>query len=468
LAATLYAFFVESDVHGASKIALNRGLGIILAMANAVRTRDLKSVSRDCLKECRDSQGIAPTPMPGRHAPPRLLRPSGNTRGIDMSALGFKDLASLLGQFRGEGALLSCYTDLAGADGFRRRWHPRLEALADTIRKSFGDNEASRLEFDRNLTAVRNAIKSADPSDGRWLAVFCAQQRGFYQTFPLDTPVASQVATDPSPYLVPLLRAIHRRREYLAVHADVHRGQLYSATPGKIQLIDDLGADVPAKQHSSGETWGQNQSFIVRHREDAIMHFRKDLVHNIEHAWANHRFAGLILLGAHPGLEHLRKELPPRLRTRVERETPASWYEQPAEFAAALQEIVCQTLLEDEAKAVTGIWDRLAANRAVATGATAVLAAVQSGKIESHGHGYLLLGPDPRETVGRCTQCHSLAANTPAACPRCQSPCAVASLWEELLLMALRHGIQAYFVDDANKLAPYGGVVAALAKSPIY
>jgi len=243
-----------------------------------------------------------------------------------MPAIASKDLTALLAQFRGEGAMLSCYTDLAGADGFRRRWQANLEAAADPIRKAIGERETARLEFDQNLTAVRNAIESSHPSDGRWHAIFIAQQRGFFQTCPLDMPVASQLVTDQSPYLVPMLTAIHRRREYLAVHTDIHRAKLYSATPGKIQLLDDLSAEVPAKQHSSGETWGQNQSILARHRDDAILHFRKDLVHNIENAWAKHRFAGLILLGAHPALEHLRKALPPRLSARVEQETPASWY----------------------------------------------------------------------------------------------------------------------------------------------
>lgn len=383
-----------------------------------------------------------------------------------MAAIALKDLTPLLAQFRGEGQVLSCYADLTGADGFRPRWQARLETTADAIRKTFSD-DGSHLEFDRNLTAVRNAIKSAEPSEGRWLAVFSAQQRGFLGTLPLDMPVSSELVTDQSPYLVPLLTAIHRRREYLAVHADVHRAQLYSAAPGKIRLINELSADVPARQHSSGETWGQNQSFIVRHRDDTILHFRKELVHAIERAWAETRYSGLILLGAHPVLEHLRKALPPRVCARVEKETPVSWYEQPAELVAAVQEIVMQAFREDEAKAIEGIWNRLAANRAVATGTTAVLDAIQSGQIQPGGHGYLLLGPDPRETVGRCTQCHMLVVDTPDTCPRCQGECAVASLWEEALLMALRHGIRAYFVDDAKKLAPHGGFVAALAKAPI-
>lgn len=381
-----------------------------------------------------------------------------------MAATTLKDLAPLLARFRGDGEVLSCYTDLAGADGFRRHWHAPLEMSAENIRRKIGQNETARSYFDRNLAAIRSAIKAADSSDGRWLGVFAAKQREFFQAVPLEMPVDSVLVTDQSPYLVPLLSAIHRHREYLAVHSDTHRARLYSATPGKIGLIDELSADVPARQHSSGEMWGQSQATIARHREDAILHFRKDIVFSIERAWAQQRLAGLVLVGAHPALEHLRQALPGRLGARVVQEMPESWYEQPAAFAAKLQETVLQTLKEDETSAIEDVWDRLASNRAVVTGATAVLAALQTGKIGADGHGYLVLGPDPRETVGRCTSCNVLADGSPSTCPRCQSPCAMGNLWEELLLMALRHHVRAYFVDDSKKLAPYGGLVAALTK----
>jgi hypothetical protein len=173
----------------------------------------------------------------------------------------------------------------------------------------------------------------------------------------------------------------------------------------------------------------------------------------------------LLLLGSHPILEHVRKALPDRLAARVERETPAEWSDRPGEVEAAVRELAARVFARDGERAITAFGDRLADGRAVATGPAGVLAAVQSGRVGPHGHGCLILGPDPRETVGRCTRCHALAADVPPTCPRCQARCREANLWEEVLLMALRHGIAVHYTDDPDRLAPYGGLAAILPKA---
>jgi hypothetical protein len=116
---------------------------------------------------------------------------------------------------------------------------------------------------------------------------------------------------------------------------------------------------------------------------------------------------------------------------------------------------------EQEAEVAPGFWDLLKQG-VVATGPKAVLDALQGGQLGREGFGYLVLGPDPRESVGRCVACRTLAPDPLGKCPRCQAPCAPGSLWEEVLLTALRHGVSARFVSDPSKLRPYGGAVAVL------
>jgi hypothetical protein len=91
-----------------------------------------------------------------------------------------------------------------------------------------------------------------------------------------------------------------------------------------------------------------------------------------------------------------------------------------------------------------------------------VVEALQRGRVGPRGHGYLILGPDPREAVARCTACRSLFVEMPAACPRCQAPCVDASLWEEILLLALRHDVAAHCLKASEPLARCGGVAAVI------
>jgi hypothetical protein len=107
-------------------------------------------------------------------------------------------------------------------------------------------------------------------------------------------------------------------------------------------------------------------------------------------------------------------------------------------------------------------WDRLRTRAGIATGPRAVIEAVQTGRVGPDGHGYLVLGPDQREACGRCLACRTLSADPTGPCPKCQASCAPGNLWEELLLLALRHRLAVRFMMDPQRLRPYGGLVAAL------
>jgi hypothetical protein len=91
-----------------------------------------------------------------------------------------------------------------------------------------------------------------------------------------------------------------------------------------------------------------------------------------------------------------------------------------------------------------------------------VIEAIKKGRVGPRGHGYLVFGPDRREVVARCTTCRSLWIEVGGTCPRCQSPCVEGNLWEELLLLALRHEVTAHFVREDPELARCGGVAAVL------
>jgi hypothetical protein len=393
--------------------------------------------------------------------PPQPCEAARITRNREeaVSGITLADLKPLLEQFSGEGTVLSCSADLGVGGAFRPNWEGPLKAKADVLWKAVGEDARARRELEENIAAVRRGLEAAASDGTRWAAAFGAARRGFSRVVPLDAPVETDLVLDRSPYLVPLLAAIHRRREYLAAHTDTHRGRIYAATPAGVRLLAELDAEVPQHQHSTGERYGYEQATIARHREDRILHYRKELTRGLEKAWDAGRYAGLILLGEHEVLEHLRSGLPARLAERVVREVPESWYEAPSQVEGKIRSVAADVFAGQEAEVAPGFWDLLRQGEVV-TGPRAVLAALQSGQFGAQGHGYLVLGPDPREAVGRCVACRTLGPEPLGRCPKCQAPCAPGNLWEEMLLTALRHGITARFVADRLQLAPYGGVVA--------
>ena len=161
-------------------------------------------------------------------------------------------------------------------------------------------------------------------------------------------------------------------------------------------------------------------------------------------------------------LEHLRKRLPARLATRVVYEGPHAWVDQPLAIADAVQTAQSAVGQAEEKRVLDTVEERRRLGFEIAVGAKDVVDALQSGQLRSGGFGYLVVGPDPHEAVARCTACRSLFVEMPTTCPRCQAPCADANLWEEVLVMALKHKVAVHCVRAKESLAACGGIAAVL------
>lgn len=245
-------------------------------------------------------------------------------------------LNDLVGQFNGDGLIVSCYADLSVEQGVQSRWQGPFQVRADALKQELDGKPPVREACAQDLEAVRRALEALEARQARGLAVFSAAQRGFFRSIPLDVPVENALVIHETPYLVPLLEVLYRQREYLVVHTDSHRGRLYVAGLGGTRFLQAIEEEVPRRQHSSGERWGKEQATIARHREDRILHYQKELVHLIEKAWARRPFQGLILLGEHEVAEHVRKRLPPHLAAQVLFEAPHAWTENPATVHEAI------------------------------------------------------------------------------------------------------------------------------------
>jgi protein required for attachment to host cells len=378
-------------------------------------------------------------------------------------ALTLANLQVLLDQFKGDGLMISCYADLTVATGGKTRWPGGVfKAKTVAIQKMLTDDPRGWRQVERNLQAVGRALDGPDARHARGMAVFAALQRGFLQSYALDVPVENDLVVHPAPYLVPLLQSICRQRDHLVVLTDTHRGRLYAAAPGGVRLLEELDEEVPSRQHSSGERWGKEQATIARHREDRIRHYQKELIEHLKKAWMESSFQGVVLLGEHEILEHVRKQLPPQLAAHVVHEGPSSWTDKPLAVAEAVGAVLTEVDRNRETRVMEELEDRLRQDRAIAAGPRDVVEALQAGRVGPRGHGSLILGPDPREAVARCTACRFLSTEMPRACPRCAALCVDANLWEEVLLLGLRHGITAHCVRPSESLSRCGGLAALL------
>jgi peptide subunit release factor 1 (eRF1) len=368
----------------------------------------------------------------------------------------------LLDHPKGQGMIVSCYADTLVTEGFLSLWSQHLKNEASAIEQRLANDHQARAHFAKDLAMIRHALEEPAVQRARGMALFSAAERGFFRAFTLGVPVNDRLVLDETPYLVPLLEAMHRQRRYLLVLTDSHRGCLFEAAWGHTHLLRQIDEDVPRRQKSAGELWGKQQATIARHREDHLLHYRKELASAIANAWPDAPFRGLILLGDHKTIAALHAILPSPFENRVVHTGPYSWARKEPNLDAKVQEVLDDVFRKHDARLMEELERRLHEHYLVAAGPQEVINALRNGQVGYPG--YLLLEPDRGEVAARCTRCESLFTTIYATCPVCQGACEKVNLWQELLLFATRHNITAHTVESNPALARHGGVAAMLSR----
>jgi hypothetical protein len=371
-----------------------------------------------------------------------------------------KDVQWLVDHAKGEGMVVSCYADTSVSSGVRSLWREHLKTEAKRIAGTLAGDAAAETAFHRNIAAIESVLSSHRPVSAHGMAVFSASQRNLLQAYALSSAVQNRLVVNEEPYLIPLLELLHRQRRYLVVHTDTHRGRLYTAVPGTARLIEEIDEPVPKRQRAVGELWGKQQSTIARHREDHVLHYLKELAREIERAWPEEQYDGIVLLGEHEVLEKLRTYLPEQLWASIVGEAPHAWAGRQVPLVSKVESIQAKALREQEHRLFDDIKRRLMEGHHIATGPQAVIDAIENDQIGYSG--CVVMESDSGEMASRCTSCRKLFAQNVHDCPSCHESCEKTSLWQAIALSAARKHITVHFVEPGHGLEKHGGVVAIL------
>jgi peptide subunit release factor 1 (eRF1) len=369
----------------------------------------------------------------------------------------------LLDRPKGEGMIVSCYADTSVTEGFLSHWSQSLKNEVKAIEERCANDHQARARFAEDLAIIRHALEDPTVHHARGMALFSAADRGFFRAFTLGVRVKDRLVLDEAPYIVPLLEAMHRQRRYLLVLTDSHRGKLYEAAWGHTHLLQQIEQDIPRRQKSAGELWGKQQATIARHREDHLLHYRKELAAAIANAWPDAPFRGLILLGDHKTIAALQRILPSPFEHRLVHTGPYSWARNEPNLDAKVQDVLDEVFRQHDARLMEELERRLHEHHLIAAGPLEVINALRNGQVDYPG--YLVLEPDRGQMATRCLRCASVFTTIEVTCPVCQGACERVNLWQEILLFAARHNIVAHVVDSHPVLAQHGGVAAVLSRA---
>jgi peptide subunit release factor 1 (eRF1) len=307
----------------------------------------------------------------------------------------FKDAQWLSDHARGEGMVVSCYADTSPS-GIRPLWREHLKNEVKRIDETLAGALPDKA-FHRNIAAIEAVLSSRRPVAASGMAIFAASERNLVQAYALASVVPSRLVVDEEPYLVPLLELLHRQRRYLVVHTDTHRGRLYTAIPGAVHMIEEIEEPVPKRHRAAGELWGKRQATIARHREDHVDHYIKGLAREIERAWPEERYDGIVLLGEHEVLAKLRTYLREELRSSIAGEAPHAWAGRQVPLLGKIDAIHAQALREQERQLFEDIKRRLMEDHHIATGPQAVIDAIENDQIGYSG--CVVMESDPGEVA---------------------------------------------------------------------
>lgn len=377
-----------------------------------------------------------------------------------METLNQRDVQVLLDQPQGGGMVLSCYADTSVVQGFEAHWVGHFKSEASRVRRALAGNDDAREEFDRNLKAIRQAFETPEARRAHGLAVFSSVAGGLFRSYALPVPVEHRLVVDEELYVVPLVEALERGRDCLVVLMDSHHGRIFAATPSTTRLLHEIDQSVPKQRRASGQRRGKERGLAIeRHRQDAILHYQKDLAQEVEHAWSHGVFRGIVLLGNREVVSQLRDRLPSHLTAQVFHEGPQSWNGDVSAINGAIRTAITEATASHERRTLDDIASRLAEGYAATAGPQEVLDALRNGRANS-----VVLGPDPGLIGSRCTACGWTFATMQSACSFCHTRCEKTNLWQQILSMALRHTVVVHFVRADALLATRGGVAATLSR----
>ena len=117
------------------------------------------------------------------------------------------------------------------------------------------------------------------------------------------------------------------------------------------------------------------------------------------------------------------------------------------------------TQADAESRVLSELDRRLHEATAVAAGPQEVIDALRNGQVAA-----LIMGPDPAAMVSRCTGCRSSFVLAHSECPYCHAPCHRGNLWQELLALAVNHGVWVHRVQPSGTISRHEGVAALLAR----
>jgi peptide chain release factor subunit 1 len=312
-----------------------------------------------------------------------------------------------------------------------------------------------RESFDRDAERINEYLREELRPSSNGAAIFaCSAARDFFEAVQFDAPIEENhlyTSYQPSVYL--LARFIDHYPPYIALVADTNAAHLYVFGAGEeLEQRDIVSPNVHRTMIG-----GWSQARFQRHIDNIRMHHAKDVVGELDRVTREEKIERIVLAGDEVIIPMLREELPQRLEEmvigalRLDIATPEH------EVMKASFEAVRAHDARKDAEKVEKLLDEHLGGGFAVTGARDTLIALTLGQVDE-----MLLSASEQDVrddlIGKDAELIPGLPEEAAGNGRARS----VVIADELVARARQTNADVTFIEDAARLAAYGGVGAKL------
>ncbi len=319
--------------------------------------------------------------------------------------------------------------------------------------KNWRPRTPERESFDRDVERIGEYLRDELRPSSNGAAIFaCAAEGDFFETVQTEAPIEeNQLFVSYQPHLYSLARLIDEYPTYVALVADTNAARLLVFGAGE-ELAERSVTNPNVNRTMLG---GWSQARYQRHIDNYYLRHAKDVVEELDRVTRQEQIKWIVLVGDEVIIPVLRDQLPQRLAGRVidvlRLDMTAPDHEV---MRQSLEAVRAQDAREDSEKVAKLLDEHLGTGFAV-TGANRTLMALTLGQVEE-----MLISASFRDLRDDLEA--GVASLIPAVPEVTDGEARLAMIADELVTRARQTGAQITFIEDAARLAEYGGVGAKL------
>lgn len=361
------------------------------------------------------------------------------------------------------GYVLSVYVNATPDGKGRRNYNVFLKKKFNEIEKSLKPHSADAAAFPIDIKTINHYLEGLNP-ESKGAAIFISQSKKMFATFQTVLPLTNRVIVSRVPYIYPLARIADNYARYGVIISDERHAKLlkiYLGYPEEEADIITAADDISAKGYETRKgRLGLSDEKHQRHLKDLIAKHIKSAIREAQRFFPGD-IAHLLVSAENGTMSEINRQLPAALKSKMistakfDVKSPnKKILDESLKIFKNLENLESQRIAREAV-----VLAKSKGGRAL-LGTKAILSALQDGRAET-----LVISEKFSGQGWQCADCLMLGAlGKPKECIYCGSKSIDKNpdMKEEMVGLALRHGLKVEFVEGAPELDGNGGIGALL------